>query len=83
MSARQMFIQDPASNRIRLTKAGVDRYATRFARVGFQVSEIRTLDQLRNAIDASFDHEMAQLASTTRGSNTDLDEIMSGLSGWD
>jgi hypothetical protein len=51
--------------------------------VGYKASEIRTLDVLREAIDASFNHEMAKLASTARGSNADLDEIMSGLPGWD
>ncbi|MEW8139540.1 MAG: hypothetical protein AB2761_20955 [Candidatus Thiodiazotropha endolucinida] len=83
MDARQLYIQDPSSNRIRLTKAGLERYAARFAKAGYQASNIKTLEELRNAIDASFNHEMAKLATTARGSNTDLDEIMSGLPGWD
>ncbi|MEW8046618.1 MAG: hypothetical protein AB2805_09020 [Candidatus Thiodiazotropha sp.] len=83
MDARQLYIQDPSSNRIRLTKAGLERYAARFAKAGYQANNIKTLEELRNAIDASFNHEMAKLATTARGSNTDLDEIMSGLPGWD
>jgi hypothetical protein len=83
VKARQLYIQDPSSNRIRLTRAGLDKYAARFARVGYQASEIRTIEVLKDAIDASFDHEMAKLASTARGSNADLDEVLSGLPGWD
>ncbi|MGD9171169.1 MAG: hypothetical protein PVI97_14065 [Candidatus Thiodiazotropha sp.] len=83
MNARQLYIQDPVSKRIRLTKAGLERYANRFARVGYRASEIETLEELKSAIDASFDHEMAELAKTARGHNVELDEIMSGLPGWD
>jgi hypothetical protein len=66
-----------------LTQAGLDKYAARFAQVGYQASKIRTIKELKKAIDASFDHEMAKLASTARGSNADLDEVLSGLPGWD
>ncbi|MBW9263051.1 MAG: hypothetical protein K1564_15910 [Candidatus Thiodiazotropha sp. (ex. Lucinisca nassula)] len=82
MEARQLYIKDPSSNRIRLTRAGLDKYASRFAKVGYQASEIRTLDVLKEAIDASFDHEMEKLATTARGNNADLDEVLSGLPGW-
>jgi hypothetical protein len=83
VNARQLYIQDPSSNRIRLTKAGLDKYSTRFAHVGYRAAEIKTLEVLKEAIDASFNHEMAKLASTARGSNADLDEVLSGLPGWD
>ncbi len=83
LKARQLYIQDPSSNRIRLTQAGLEKYAARFARVGYQASEIRTIEVLKDAINASFDHEMEKLASTARGSNADLDEVLSGLPGWD
>ncbi len=82
MNPRQLYIQDPSSNRIRLTQAGLDKYASRFAQSGFRASEIRTLDELKEAIDASFSHEMANLAATARGGNGDLDQIMRGLPGW-
>jgi hypothetical protein len=79
---RQLYIQDPSSHRIRLTRAGLDKYAPRFAQAGFRACEIRTLDELKEAIDASFNREMAKLATTARGCNSDLDQIMGGLPGW-
>ncbi|MEW7972788.1 MAG: hypothetical protein AB2821_04805 [Candidatus Thiodiazotropha endolucinida] len=82
MEARQLYIKDPSSNRIRLTRAGLDKYANRFAKVGYQASEIRTMEVLKEAIDASFDHEMVKLATTARDNNADLDEALSGLPGW-
>jgi type II secretory pathway component PulM len=83
LKARQLYIKDPLSNRIRLTQAGLDKYAARFARVGYQASKIKTIEALKDAINASFDHDMAKLASTARGGNADLDEVLSGLPGWD
>ncbi|MEJ2612390.1 MAG: hypothetical protein P8179_20590 [Candidatus Thiodiazotropha sp.] len=82
MKARQLYIQDPTSNRIRLTRAVLDKYAARFAQVGYQASEVRTIEVLKEAIAASFGHEMTKLAATARGCNRDLDQIMRGLPGW-
>jgi hypothetical protein len=83
MNAGQLYIQDLLSEQIRLTKAGLNCYAACYAKVGYRVSELKTLEELWNAIDASFDQEMAELATTARGHNADLDKIMRGLPGWD
>ena len=83
MNARQLFIENPNTGRLRLTKAGIERYGFRFAKVGYQASKITTRAELKSAIDACFYHELIELASTAHGKNPDLDKIMSGLPGWD
>jgi len=83
MNTRQIFIQDPITKRIRLTNAGIEKYGVRFLRAGFQPSQIRTMETLKAAVDASFASEMERLASTTKGRNADLDEILNGLPGWE
>jgi hypothetical protein len=82
-TSRQLFVQDPTTGRIRFTRAGVERYRTRFARVGFDITSIRTLAQFEAAVDASFAREMRELAATARGEDRQLDEALKGLSGWE
>ncbi len=83
MEARQLYIQDPITHRIRMTKAGIEKYKTRFARVGVQVSKIKTVAEFKAAVEACFTSEIEALASTAKGKNADLDEIMAGLPGWE
>ena len=83
MNARHLLLQDLATGRIRLTRAGVDCYGERFARAGFAVRDITTMALFEAAVDASFAVEMKKLASETRGQNPALDAIMAGLPGWD
>ncbi len=83
MEARQLYIQDPITHRIRMTKAGIEKYATRFARVGIQASTIKTVAAFKAAVEACFTSEMETLASTAKGKSADLDEIMTGLPGWE
>ncbi len=83
MEARQLYIQDPITQRIRMTKAGIEKYESRFARVGVQASTIKTVAAFKAAVEACFTSEMETLASTAKGKNADLDEIMTGLPGWE
>ena len=83
MNARQLFIQDPISKRIRFTQAGIERYGKKFGRVGFDIKKIKTMAEFERAVDASFAHDMQKLATTTRGQNTEIDQVLSGLPGWD
>ena len=79
MNPRQLFIEDPHSGRLRLTRAGVERYGTRFARVGINARKITTRAELEAATDASFMQELHALASETQGSNPELDRILDHL----
>ncbi|MFK5893775.1 MAG: hypothetical protein QM504_11195 [Pseudomonadota bacterium] len=79
----QLFIQDPVSKRIRITKGGVEKYGTKFAIAGYNIHNIRTMAEFENAVEASFAIEMQTLAQTAKGKNIDLDNIMNGLPGWD
>ena len=83
MIMRQIYIQDPITQRIRLTQAGLEKYGARFARAGFHASQIKTVESFKVAVDACFASEMEALASTAKGHNTELDEIMTGLPGWE
>ena len=82
MNARQLFIQDTATGRIRFTQAGISRYGERFARAGFLIRHITTMKEFEAAVDASFTLEMEKLAADTRGLDPALDAIMAGLPGW-
>ena len=83
MDARQLFIQDATTGRIRFTQAGVERYKERFAKAGFAIRRITTMREFEAAVDASFALEMEHLAADTRGQDPALDAIMAGLPGWD
>jgi len=82
MNMRQIYLQDPITERIRLTKVGIEKFGARFARVGFQAGQIRTVESFKAAIDASFANEMVRLATTEKGKNPDLDQALNGLPGW-
>jgi len=82
-SPTQLYIQDPLTNRIRITKAGIEKYGQRFARAGYSIQTIKTPTEFKNAVDACFALELQQLASTAKGKNADLDNILNGLPGWD
>ncbi len=81
--ALQLYIQDPITKRIRITRKGIEKYGARFAKAGFNIQQIRTPEEFQNAVDASFALEMQKLATTAKGQNIDLDNIMNGLPGWD
>jgi hypothetical protein len=83
MNARQLFIQDPLSKKIRFTRSGIEQYGEKFGQVGFDIRKIRTMSEFERAVDASFTHDMQQLAATTKGQNIDLDQVLTGLPGWD
>lgn len=83
MQARQLFIEDPQTQRIRFTQHGIDRYGKRFAQIGFDIKTIRTMEHFEKAVDALFEHDMVNLARTEKGKDTHLDNVMSGLPGWD
>lgn len=79
MKPRQLFIENPVSGQLRLTRAGMDRYGPRFARVGVGASKIRSRAELEAATDASFMRELHELTSESRGTNPELDRILDGL----
>ena len=49
--------------RFQLTTAGMDRYRERFARAGFNIENIRTIDAFEEAVRASYRAEEAALNS--------------------
>lgn len=51
---------------LRFTAAGRERYAERFARAGIDISRIRTLTQLRNALKDSAESELTAFADYVR-----------------
>ncbi len=59
--AIQLYIHDPVTKQLRMTPKGIARYATRFAKAGFNIRQIKTQDALKKAIDASFAFEMQAL----------------------
>lgn len=83
MSKRQLYIQDPATGRIRFTKAGRERYAARFAKVGYRIDDIRTLAAFEAAVDTLFQSEMYRMADGFRGEDAEFDAALSGLPGWE
>ena len=83
MNARQLYIQDPISKTIRFTQSGIEQYGEKFGQVGFDIRKIRTLSEFERAVDASFAFEMQKLAATTKGQNSELDKVLTGLPGWD
>ena len=80
---RALYVQDPVTGKIRLTRTAIERYGSRFARVGHDACKITTLEQFEAAVDASFALQMQELASELRGVDPELDAIMQGLPGWD
>lgn len=82
MNARQLYIQDAGTGKIRFTRAGDEKYGARFARAGFDIRKITTMREFESAVDASFAQEMRQLALTARGENSALDAVLAGLPGW-
>lgn len=83
MSPRRFFVEDPKTGRIRFTKAGETHFRERFAKSGFQIGQIRTMTQFEAAVDATFEREMRELAAGMQGEDPVLDQILSGLPGWD
>ena len=83
MTARQLYIQDPSTQRITFTRKGIETYGAKFARAGFNIRNIKTMAEFERAVDASFALEMRSLASTAKGSDKALDDILAGLPGWD
>jgi hypothetical protein len=47
---------------VRFTPAGLARYTQRFAAAGYDISEIRTLDELEEALTASWPFEQTRLS---------------------
>lgn len=83
MSTQQLYIREPGTGRIRLTSMAVERYRERFARAGFHVEDIRTLEQFEAAIDAMFRREMEEYGAESHGIDPELDRVLDGLPGWD
>lgn len=79
---RELFIEDPVSGSIRLTRTAHERYSQRFARVGYDIRRIKTLAAFERAVDAMVSFELHQLARETRD-DPQLNEAMKGLPGWD
>jgi len=82
-NALQLYIQDPASKRIRITYKGSEKYGVKFAMAGYNIHKIRTMSEFNDAVDASFALEMQKLAQAAKGQDIDLDNILNGLPGWD
>ena len=83
MNTRKLFIQDPESKKIRLTKASREQYEHKFGEVGFDVRKIKSMKVFEAAVDASFTNEMQKLASNIKGKDAELDFVLKGLPGWD
>jgi hypothetical protein len=81
-TARQLFVQDPVTKRIRFTQAGIAKYQKKFSRVGFNIKTIRTLSEFESAVDASFAAEMQDLSETAKDDPA-LAEALKGLPGWE
>lgn len=82
MNARQLYIQDASTGKIRFTRAGCEKYGARFARAGFDIRKITSMQAFESAVDASFAQEMQQLASAARGEDSALDAVLAGLPSW-
>lgn len=78
-----LFIQDPAAGRIRFTRIGIEKYGADFARAGFDIHQIHTMNQFEAAVDASFRFKMESLSRQIHGEDPTLDKVLSGLPGWE
>ncbi len=81
--ARTLFVEDSANGRIRFTRKGVEKYGSRFARVGFDIEAIRTMAEFEQAVDAMMDHELRRLAASIGDDEPELKEALRGLPGFD
>lgn len=79
---RELFIEDPVSGSIRLTRTAYERYGQRFARAGYDLRKIKTWSAFEQAVDAMISFELHQLARET-SDDSQLKEAMKGLPGWD
>ncbi len=79
MNARQLFIQDPVSKRIRFTQSGIDRYRADFGAVGYDITKIRTMCAFEKAVDASFTFKMQKLSIESKGQDNELDNLLNSL----
>lgn len=79
---KPLYIRDPISKRIRMTKAGKEKLGARLARVGYQVDKIKTIEELECATDACQHYELKALAAELKGKDPVLDEVMSMLPEW-
>jgi hypothetical protein len=59
---------------LRFTAVGRQRYAERFARAGIDISTIRTLARLRNALEDSADTELKAFADYVKAKHPPGDE---------
>ncbi|MEW5992903.1 MAG: hypothetical protein AB1744_00715 [Candidatus Zixiibacteriota bacterium] len=78
-----MLIKTSSGKRFYPTKAMIERYAIPFAKAGFDIHTVRSAEEWKAAIDASFPYLMQDLAQQFRGDDPALDAIMSDLPGWD
>jgi len=78
-----MFIHDPTTNRLRVTRRDQEKYRTRLGRVGYDIQTLRTPAALAQAVDAMIASELQNVAAEIRGDDPELDAILSGLPGFD
>ncbi len=80
---RTLFVEDPATGKIRFTRRGVEQYGSRFARAGFNIETIRTMAGFEQAVDAMMARELRQLAYNIGSDEPELREVLRGLPGFD
>jgi len=81
--ARNLFVEDPATGKIRFTRRGIEQYGARFARAGFNIKTIRTMAGFEQAVDAMMAHELHHLAFSIGSDELELQEVLRDLPGFD
>ncbi len=73
---------DPATGRLRFTATGRRALAPRFARVGIDVRQLKTLAQARAAAAEVAHQELMAAATALKGRDPALDAVMTELPEW-
>ncbi|MBN2702385.1 MAG: hypothetical protein JXR29_13145 [Methylothermaceae bacterium] len=79
---RTLFIRDVSTGKIRITQSGKTAYRHRFAKAGYDIDRIRTLEEFESAVDAIFSAEFHDLAIKDKGKNPTLDRILTDVLEW-
>jgi hypothetical protein len=74
---------DPESDKIRITRSGRELVSKDFALVGVDARTIKTKKEFFYAINAMLDMNIHNPATSARGEDPVLDEVLEGFPGWD
>jgi len=81
MNTNQLFILSTDSKTIRFTTKGISEFTTKFAKVGIEINDIKTINQFKEAFEEYYSNEWKNAGE--RENNTKIREIMSDIAGFE